>query len=120
MTGAVARLHQLRAAPAGSAPVGQPRQHGHRLADEAEARFVAPVEAALDRQQGGNAWATVSLKEGKNREVRRLMEFIGVKVNRLIRVSFGPFHLGLLKEGAVDEIAYKALKEQLGLAGSGS
>ena len=79
-----------------------------------------PVEAALDRQQGGNAWATVSLKEGKNREVRRLMEFIGVKVNRLIRVSFGPFHLGLLKEGAVDEIAYKALKEQLGLAGSGS
>jgi 23S rRNA pseudouridine2605 synthase len=76
-----------------------------------------PVEAALDRQQGGNAWATISLKEGKNREVRRLMEFIGVKVNRLIRVSFGPFHLGLLKEGAVDEVSYKALKEQLGLAG---
>jgi len=77
-----------------------------------------PVEAALDRQQGGNAWATISLKEGKNREVRRLMEFIGVKVNRLIRVSFGPFHLGLLKEGGVDEVSYKALKEQLGLAGS--
>lgn len=77
-----------------------------------------PVEAALDRQQGGNAWATISLKEGKNREVRRLMEFIGVKVNRLIRVSFGPFHLGLLKEGAVDEIPYKTLKEQLGLSGT--
>jgi len=76
-----------------------------------------PVEAALDRQQGGNAWATVSLKEGKNREVRRLMEFLGVKVNRLIRVSFGPFHLGLLKEGAVDEVPFKALKEQLGVAG---
>jgi 23S rRNA pseudouridine2605 synthase len=76
-----------------------------------------PVEAALDRQQGGNAWATVSLKEGKNREVRRLMEFLGVKVNRLIRVSFGPFHLGLLKEGSVDEIPFKALKEQLGVAG---
>jgi len=75
-----------------------------------------PVEAALDRQQGGNAWASISLKEGKNREVRRLMEFIGVKVNRLIRVSFGPFHLGLLKEGAVDEVPFKALKEQLGLA----
>ena len=77
-----------------------------------------PVEAALDRQQGGNAWATVSLKEGKNREVRRLMEFIGVKVNRLIRVSFGPFHLGLLKEGAVDEVPFKTLKEQLGVSGT--
>lgn len=77
-----------------------------------------PVEAVLDRQQGGNAWATISLKEGKNREVRRLMEFIGVKVNRLIRVSFGPFHLGLLKEGAVDEVPYKAIKEQLGQAGT--
>lgn len=77
-----------------------------------------PVEAALDRQQGGNAWATIALKEGKNREVRRLMEFIGVKVNRLIRVSFGPFHLGLLKEGGVDEVPYKALKEQLGQAGT--
>ena len=73
-----------------------------------------PVEATLDRQQGGNAWATVALKEGKNREVRRLMEFIGVKVNRLIRVSFGPFHLGLLKEGGVDEIPLKTLREQLG------
>jgi len=77
-----------------------------------------PVEAALDRQQGGNAWATIALKEGKNREVRRLMEFIGVKVNRLIRVSFGPFHLGLLQEGGVDEVAYKALKEQLGQTGT--
>lgn len=77
-----------------------------------------PVEASMDRQQGGNAWATIALKEGKNREVRRLMEFIGVKVNRLIRVSFGPFHLGLLKEGAVDEVAAKVLKEQLGEAGS--
>lgn len=77
-----------------------------------------PVEATMDRQQGGNAWATIALKEGKNREVRRLMEFIGVKVNRLIRVSFGPFHLGLLKEGAVDEVPAKVLKEQLGLTGT--
>lgn len=77
-----------------------------------------PVEASMDRQQGGNAWATIALKEGKNREVRRLMEFIGVKVNRLIRVSFGPFHLGLLKEGAVDEVPAKVLKEQLGVTGS--
>ncbi len=74
-----------------------------------------PVEANLDRQQGGNAWATIALKEGKNREVRRLMEHIGVKVNRLIRTSFGPFHLGQLKEGHVDEIPNKTLREQLGI-----
>lgn len=77
-----------------------------------------PVEASMDRQQGGNAWATIALKEGKNREVRKLMEFIGVKVNRLIRVSFGPFHLGLLKEGHVDEVPTKVIKEQLGASGS--
>jgi 23S rRNA pseudouridine2605 synthase len=74
-----------------------------------------PIEAKLDRQQGGNAWATIALKEGKNREVRRLMENIGVKVNRLIRVSFGPFHLGQLKEGQVDEIPSKVMREQLGI-----
>jgi len=74
-----------------------------------------PVEAKMDRQQGGNAWATVALKEGKNREVRRLMEHIGVKVNRLIRVSFGPFHLGQLKEGEIDEIPARVMREQLGL-----
>jgi 23S rRNA pseudouridine2605 synthase len=74
-----------------------------------------PIEAKLDRQQGGNAWATIALKEGKNREVRRLMENIGVKVNRLIRVTFGPFHLGQLKEGQVDEIPSKVFREQLGI-----
>ena len=73
-----------------------------------------PVEASMDRQQGGNAWATIALKEGKNREVRKLMEHIGVKVNRLIRVSFGPFHLGLMKEGQVDEVLAKVIREQLG------
>ncbi len=74
-----------------------------------------PVEAKMDRQQGGNAWATLALKEGKNREVRRLMEHIGVKVNRLIRVTFGPFHLGQLKEGQVDEIPSKVFRDQLGI-----
>ncbi len=74
-----------------------------------------PVEAKLDRQQGGNAWATVAIKEGKNREVRRLMESIGVKVNRLIRVSFGPFHLGQLKEGQVEEIPNKVMRDLLGI-----
>ncbi len=74
-----------------------------------------PIEAKLDRQQGGNAWATIALKEGKNREVRRLMEHIGVQVNRLIRVSFGPFHLGQVKEGAVEEIPSRVMREMLGI-----
>ena len=77
------------------------------------------MEAKLDRSQGGNSWATLALKEGKNREVRRVMEYLGVKVNRLIRVSFGPFHLGQLNEGEVDEIPAKVLREQLGLKKDG-
>jgi 23S rRNA pseudouridine2605 synthase len=82
---------------------------------EIEGVKYQPVEAKLDRQQGGNAWATLALKEGKNREVRRLMEHIGVKVNRLIRVTFGPFHLGQLKEGDADEIPAKVFRDQLGI-----
>jgi 23S rRNA pseudouridine2605 synthase len=66
-----------------------------------------PVTAELERTKGHNAWAMISLKEGKNREVKRLMEHLGLKVSRLIRVSFGPFHLGHLPEGAVEEIPGK-------------
>ena len=75
-----------------------------------------PVTAQLERAKGPYAWAMVSLKEGKNREVKRLMEHLGLKVARLIRVSFGPFHLGHLPEGAVDEIPGKVWREQLGIA----
>jgi 23S rRNA pseudouridine2605 synthase len=75
-----------------------------------------PVTAELERAKGPYAWANVSLKEGKNREVKRLMEHLGLKVARLIRVSFGPFHLGHLPEGGVDEIAGKVWREQLGMA----
>jgi 23S rRNA pseudouridine2605 synthase len=74
-----------------------------------------PVSAQLERAKGPYAWAMVSLKEGKNREVKRLMEHLGLKVARLIRVSFGPFHLGHLPEGAVDEIPGKIWREQLGM-----
>lgn len=74
-----------------------------------------PVTAELERAKGPYAWAMVSLKEGKNREVKRLMEHLGLKVARLIRVSFGPFHLGHLPEGEVDEIPGKVWREQLGL-----
>jgi 23S rRNA pseudouridine2605 synthase len=72
------------------------------------------VDAALERQQGANAWITVSIAEGKNREVRRILEDIGLRVNRLIRVAYGPFQLGLLKPGMVEEIPRKVIREQLG------
>jgi 23S rRNA pseudouridine2605 synthase len=73
-----------------------------------------PVDARIDREQGANLWLTLSLREGKNREVKRLAEHLGLVVNRLIRVSFGPFALGELAEGAVEEVKPKVLADQLG------
>jgi 23S rRNA pseudouridine2605 synthase len=73
-----------------------------------------PVIADLERAKGVYAWAAVSLKEGKNREVKRLMESLGLKVARLIRVQFGPFHLGQLHEGETEEIPAKVWRELLG------
>ncbi len=78
-----------------------------------------PVRATLDRQQGGNAWLTMSLTEGKNREVRRICEHMGWQVSRLIRVAYGPFQLGHLAPGAVAEVPAKVLREQLGRSGAG-
>lgn len=71
------------------------------------------IEVVYERQQGSNAWLMVSLKEGKNREIRRVMEHLGLQVNRLIRLSYGPFQLGNMKKGEIDEITGKVLKEQL-------
>ncbi len=73
-----------------------------------------PVVARFERQQGSNTWLTVDLREGKNREVKTVLEHLGLDVNRLIRVSFGPFQLGDLAEGEVDEIRSRVLKDQLG------
>jgi 23S rRNA pseudouridine2605 synthase len=72
------------------------------------------VEAEIDRMQGANVWLTVALREGKNREVKRLLEHLGLKVNRLIRVSYGPFQLGDLARGEVREIRARVLRDQLG------
>lgn len=72
-----------------------------------------PIEAELEKQQGDNAWMTMSLKEGKNREIRNVMEALNLKVNRLIRISYGPFHLGKLPKGAVLEVKQKVLKDQI-------
>ena len=74
-----------------------------------------PMQVTLDRQQGGNAWATVAIREGRNREIRRAMEAVGLTVNRLIRISYGPFRLGDLKPGAVEEVKPRVLRDQLGL-----
>lgn len=75
------------------------------------------ISAALDRQQGANAWLTMAIREGKNREIRRVLEHLGLRVTRLIRVAYGPFQLGKLPEGAVEPIPKKVLQEQLGLKG---
>ena len=74
-----------------------------------------PMDVVLDRQQGANAWVTVGIREGKNREIRRAMEAIGLPVNRLIRISYGPFRLGELKPGEVSEVKGRVLRDQLGL-----
>ncbi len=73
-----------------------------------------PIRAALDRTQGSNAWLTLSLQEGKNREVRRVLEHLGHSVTRLIRVAYGPFQLGHLGRGEIEEVPAKVLREQLG------
>jgi len=72
------------------------------------------IQARVDRQTGANTWLTVALREGKNREVRRVMEHLGLRVNRLLRVAYGPFQLGSLKPGELAEVPPKVLAEQLG------
>src|SRR5271166_5523480 len=74
----------------------------------------AGIEARLDREQGSNAWITMGLREGKNREIKKVLEHLGLAVNRLIRISFGPFELGDLAEGEVAEVRTRVLRDQLG------
>jgi 23S rRNA pseudouridine2605 synthase len=73
-----------------------------------------PIEATLDRPQGSNVWITFAMREGKNREVRNVLGALGLAVNRLIRVSYGPFQLGELPEGAIEEVPTRHLRAQLG------
>jgi 23S rRNA pseudouridine2605 synthase len=73
-----------------------------------------PIEASLERRQGGNQWLTVAMREGKNREIKNVLGALGLKVNRLIRISFGPFQLGELKPGELKQVRSKILRDQLG------
>lgn len=119
--GELARLIELPA----TGWVRHYRVRAHGVPDEAKLAALkggvaidgvqyGPVAAKLERTQGANCWLGLSLREGKNREIKRICEHLGLKVNRLIRTSFGPFQLGDLKRGAIDEVARHVIREQLG------
>jgi 23S rRNA pseudouridine2605 synthase len=82
---------------------------------EIEGERFRPMSLSCDRVQGANSWLTIGLREGRNREIRRALEAVGLTVNRLIRISYGPFRLGDLATGAVEEVRAKVLADQLGL-----
>jgi 23S rRNA pseudouridine2605 synthase len=94
--------------------VTQPQLDALREGVTIDGMHYGPIEADLDREQGDNVWLVIGLREGKNREVKRILEHLGLQVNRLIRVSFGPFQLGDLPEGAVEEVRTRVLADQLG------
>jgi 23S rRNA pseudouridine2605 synthase len=73
-----------------------------------------PIEIELEQQTGNNFWLNVTLTEGKNREIKRIFEHYGLQVNRLIRISYGPFTLGNLAKGAVQEIDHKIIATEIG------
>lgn len=109
------RKYRVRAHGAADDATLEPLRRGVVVDGE---RFQ-PMTVTLDRTQGANLWLTVSLREGRNREVRRALDAVGLRVNRLIRVSYGPFQLGDLEPGAVEEVRPKVLREQLGVESAG-
>ncbi len=84
-----------------------------------EGEAFQPMTVTLDRVQGANAWLTVGLREGKNREIRRALNAVGLVENRLIRVGYGPFRLAEIPRGGVEEVRPKVLRDQLGLGAAG-
>ena len=87
-----------------------------RLAGGISVEGVAygPIDATLDRRRGANSWLTMSLREGRNREVRKVLGYLGLEVGRLIRIAYGPFQLGKLERGGVSEVPRKVIAEQCG------
>jgi 23S rRNA pseudouridine2605 synthase len=94
--------------------ITQAQLDGLRRGIEVDGIRYGAIEAVLDREQGSNVWLTFAMREGKNREIRNVLGHLGLAVNRLIRVSYGPFQLGELPDGAVEEVKTRALREQLG------
>src|SRR6476659_11030548 len=94
--------------------VTQAQLDGLRRGVEVGGIRYGAIEATLDREQGSNVWLTFAMREGKNREIRNVLGHLGLAVNRLIRVSYGPFRLGDLPEGAIDEVKTRTLRDQLG------
>jgi 23S rRNA pseudouridine2605 synthase len=92
----------------------QPQLDALRRGIEVDGIRYGAIEATLDREQGSNVWLTFAMREGKNREIRNVLGHLGLAVNRLIRVSYGPFQLGELPDGAVEEVKTRALREQIG------
>jgi 23S rRNA pseudouridine2605 synthase len=78
-----------------------------------EGERYGPIDAGLDSRRGDNSWLTIGLREGRNREVRRVMAHLGLATSRLIRIAYGPFQLGLLTKGSVEEVPPKILREQM-------
>jgi 23S rRNA pseudouridine2605 synthase len=94
--------------------ISQARLDGLRAGIEVDGVRYGAIEATLDRVQGANVWITFAMREGKNREIRNVLRALGLQVNRLIRLSYGPFQLGDLPPGAVIEVRTRALREQIG------
>ncbi len=109
------RKYRVRVKGNPTEPEIEPLRKGITIEGE---RFQA-MEVKIDRHQGANAWLTVGIREGRNREIRRAMNHIGLTVNRLIRTSYGPFRLNELKPGEVEEVKPRILRDQLGLAEEG-
>ncbi len=105
------RKYRVRVHGAPSDDMLKPLRDGLTVEGE---RF-RPMTVTIDRQQGANAWLTIAIREGRNREIRRALEAVGLSVNRLIRVSYGPFRLAELAAGAVSEVRQKIVRDQLGL-----
>ncbi|MDR3476125.1 MAG: pseudouridine synthase, partial [Devosia sp.] len=94
--------------------ITQPQLDALRQGVEVDGIKYGPIEATLERDQGANVWLELALREGKNREVKNVLGALGLEVNRLIRISFGPFQLGDLPIGAVEVVKARVLKDQLG------
>lgn len=105
-------LRRYRVRALGS--ITQPELDALRKGVTVDGVAYGSIEATLDRLQGANAWITFAIREGKNREVRNVLRHLGLQVNRLIRISFGPFQLGELKVGGVEEVRSRVLRDQLG------